>query len=323
MKHYVYKIVNRKSGSFYIGSRSHVDPLTDSYMGSSKLVTRLIEEQGEELFTKEIISTFDSRKEANAFENELVTKALQDSPDKCYNIRIPGLPRAQKQHNIRADIWNDYYKDIRREYLLHPNMTELARRYRTSVGVIEKVVNDIKIQGQRPDIWTNQTTIIGKYKRGSSLKELSKEYKCDIGTVRTVLCKNQVDIRSYSQQYSLDKTLQEKKKQYLIQIDMDQVKYLYFDEDYTINQIAHELKVHRDTLRRRMQDEGIEIRSNAHYRKKRHPAWNLIPDIQSDYSQGMNKVDICKKYNIKDLSTLAKMLNEEAFKDIQSKKITK
>jgi len=310
MKHYVYKIVNKKSKSFYIGSRSHADPSTDTYMGSSKLLTRLIKEQGEDLFSKEVISTFESRKEANTFENNLVAKALEESPDKCYNIRIPGLPRAQKQHNIRADIWNDYYDDIREEYLLQPNMTSLARKYKTSVGVIEKVVNDIKIQGQRPDIWTSQNSIISKYKKGISLKDLSKEYKCDIGTIKAVLNKNQVDTRSYSQQYSIDKTLQEKKKQCLIQVDIDKVKYLYFIKNYTVSQIAQELEVYQGTLKRRMQDEGIRIRSNAHYRKKRHPAWNLIAEVQSEYKQGMSKVSICRKYNIKDLSTLAKILKE-------------
>lgn len=311
MKHYVYKIVNKKSKSFYIGSRSHADPSTDTYMGSSKLLTRLIEEQGKDLFSKEVINTFESRKEANAFENNLVAKALEESPDKCYNIRIPGLPRAQKQHNIRADIWNDYYDDIRKEYLLQPNMSKLARKYKTSVGVINKVVKDIKIQGQRPDIWTNQNSIVRKYKKGNSLKDLSKEYKCDIGTIKAVLNKNQENTRSYSQQYSIDTKLQEKKKQYLIQVDMDKVKHLYFIKNYTVNQIAQELKVYIGTLKRRMQDEGIKIRSNAHYRKKRHPAWNQLAEIKKEYKQGMSKVSICRKYNIKDMSTLAKMLKEE------------
>ena len=41
MVHYVYKITNTKTNLFYIGSRSHPNPIQDEYMGSSKVLNNL------------------------------------------------------------------------------------------------------------------------------------------------------------------------------------------------------------------------------------------------------------------------------------------
>jgi hypothetical protein len=307
MKHYVYSILNKKTGSIYIGSRSHCNPEQDNYMGSSKILTRVIEEQGIVNFEKKVLAEFLTRKEANRHETDIVRDLLQHSPEKTYNRRIPGEPVQEKQHNIRADIWNDYFEDIRKEYLMIPNMSKLARKYSTTVGTIKKIVQDIQIKGYRPDIWQLSETIRKKYGSGSSLKELSQQFKCDIGTVKAVLQKENIVIRTYSEQYSIDLELQQKRKQQTVVIDIEKVKKLYYEEHLTVGQIAEKLGVYRGTLEKRMKDVKMVIRNNSFYRKKRHPVWKQLEEFQKDLKV-LTEKEICKKYDIKDRSTFEKLL---------------
>ena len=65
--HYVYKIINLKNNKEYIGVRSHPNPKEDTYMGSSKILENLYKLEGKEHFTKIILKTFSSRKEAEDF----------------------------------------------------------------------------------------------------------------------------------------------------------------------------------------------------------------------------------------------------------------
>ena len=65
--HYVYKITNLNPTDervYYIGVRSAIDPITDTYMGSSKYLNVAMKENGKENFKKEILSTWKTRKEA-------------------------------------------------------------------------------------------------------------------------------------------------------------------------------------------------------------------------------------------------------------------
>lgn len=305
MKHYVYKIINNKTGSYYIGSRSHADPSKDTYMGSSKILSRLIAKEGIEKFNKEVLEEFSTRKQANQYEHQLIRKALLEHPEKVYNVRIPGKVKAEKQHNIRADIWNDYYTDIREAYSKTPNMTKLAREYSTSVGVINKVVEDIKIKGYRPDIHSEVKAILKRYKQGKSLKSLSEEYKCDIGTIKSVL-EGKVRIRSYSEQYVIDKKLQRKKRKPLKDIDMNYVNELY-QKGITVKDISKKLNVYSGTLYRRLKDSGVQVRPGVSYRKYRHPAWEYKKEIL-EKSKHLTKKELCSIYGIKDLSTLNKIL---------------
>ena len=68
MKHYVYKIEEKFTGEFYIGVRScRCDIKDDPYMGSMTTW-----KPNKSNLTKEIIGTFDTRKEANAYEQKMI-----------------------------------------------------------------------------------------------------------------------------------------------------------------------------------------------------------------------------------------------------------
>ena len=91
MIHYVYKIINLKNQLYYIGSRTHPDPENDDYMGSSKIMNNLYRIEGKENFRKEIIQEFDTRKEANIKENELIIYSLINYPQLVYNLKPSGV----------------------------------------------------------------------------------------------------------------------------------------------------------------------------------------------------------------------------------------
>ena len=186
-------------------------------------------------------------------------------------------------------------------------MSRLAKKYGTVVGTIKKVVQDIQIKGYRPDVWNFSETIEKSYVDGSSLKDLAQQFKCDIGTIKAVLNKKSIQTRTYSEQYTLDLKLQQKKKQQTVEVDMEEVKKLYYEKNLTVGQIAKELRIYRGTLEKRMKNANIEIRDSSFYRKKRHPAWNQLEEFQKD-NKILSEKEVCEKYKIKDKSTYRKLL---------------
>ena len=91
MKHYLYKITNTETNQYYVGVRSHVNPEEDSYMGSSSVWTKKWIKDNKEILVKEIIdSSFDSRKDANLAEVELLHKCKEDTL--CINCLYEIIP---------------------------------------------------------------------------------------------------------------------------------------------------------------------------------------------------------------------------------------
>jgi len=96
--HYVYKIINRNpidSRKYYIGVRSSiVKPEEDTkYMSSSKYLKEAIRNQGVENFSKEILSTFSTREDAQKEEvkiHEQYNVGLNESFYNKYNSRSSG-----------------------------------------------------------------------------------------------------------------------------------------------------------------------------------------------------------------------------------------
>lgn len=80
MLYTVYKITNKIDGKFYIGKHQTRD-LNDGYMGSGKYLKSAIKKHGLENFSKEILHVFDSEKEMNEKEKELVVLS-----EEAYNL---------------------------------------------------------------------------------------------------------------------------------------------------------------------------------------------------------------------------------------------
>lgn len=91
MMYCVYKITNKVNQKIYVGFHK-TDNLQDGYMGSGKLIKRAIEKYGIENFEKEILKIFDSQKEAEEYEAQIVDRDFTLKED-TYNIAIGGNVR--------------------------------------------------------------------------------------------------------------------------------------------------------------------------------------------------------------------------------------
>jgi len=86
--HFIYKIVNIKSGKYYIGMHSTHNP-DDGYMGGGKRITNSVRRHGKESHTKEILEYFDDRESLRQREIELVNEELLNDP-MCMNLQPGG-----------------------------------------------------------------------------------------------------------------------------------------------------------------------------------------------------------------------------------------
>jgi len=84
----IYKITNLLNNNIYIGKHQTKD-LNDGYMGSGKYLKRSVNKHGLENFKKEILFIFDSEKEMDAKEAELVDEEFILRED-TYNICVGG-----------------------------------------------------------------------------------------------------------------------------------------------------------------------------------------------------------------------------------------
>lgn len=97
MNHYVYKIINTITNEYYIGVRScKCNIEEDKYMGSSTIWTKTyIKEHILEL-KKEIIKTFDSRKDARDYEVYILKSCKLDNL--CINVYFNYTPDLSGTH---------------------------------------------------------------------------------------------------------------------------------------------------------------------------------------------------------------------------------
>jgi hypothetical protein len=89
MNHYIYNILDKITGEFYIGVRScKCDVDKDSYMGSMSTW-----KPDKTKLTKTVLREFDSRKEANVAENELIRLFIKDPLNRNYHTGTKWLLR--------------------------------------------------------------------------------------------------------------------------------------------------------------------------------------------------------------------------------------
>lgn len=133
---YIYKITNSINGKIYIGVH-RTKNLNDNYMGSGRLLKRVYVKYGIENFTKEILSFFDTYKEALDAERELVTVEFIESTTN-YNLKEGGYGNCQMSSHQKKMLsaaalkkWTDpEYRD--RMMII---MQSADRRQNVSVGV--------------------------------------------------------------------------------------------------------------------------------------------------------------------------------------------
>jgi group I intron endonuclease len=124
-KHYlVYKTTCLLNGKIYIGQHQTYD-LNDGYIGSGTALKKDVDKFGIENFTTEILFDFETQKEMDNKERELVDEAFITRTD-TYNM-IPG--GADGIMSITSDLrakanktrWNNLSEDGRRHYVVAAN----------------------------------------------------------------------------------------------------------------------------------------------------------------------------------------------------------
>lgn len=210
--HYVYKITNRRTGSYYIGSRTHPHPELDTYMGSSKLLKRLFKIEGIDIFEKTVLQIFPTRKQANFYERKLIREGFQTNPKLLYNRRTPGKLEAEKYVGIRADLWTDYFDEICKEYRSGSSLRSLADKYGcdvvTIIGLLKSVNIKIRTVSEHykvVDHWRKgsksiseefKKKIIDEYLNSTiPVYKLAKKYKTSEPTLRKMLRENNIKFR--------------------------------------------------------------------------------------------------------------------------------
>lgn len=84
----IYKVTNKLNGKIYIGKHQTKNP-NDLYYGSGKAILAAIKLHGKENFSKEILFIFDTEKEMNEKEKELITEEFVSRQD-TYNLGVGG-----------------------------------------------------------------------------------------------------------------------------------------------------------------------------------------------------------------------------------------
>jgi len=279
-------------------------------MSSSKILKNLYKIEGLSNFEKVVLQQFDTREEANAYEDKLISTAFQNEPDNIYNLRRSGIGKHTKNSfNRRVDLWVDYYEAIRTEYQSGVSVSSLASRYCCDKTTLYKILGTLlDAKRYRSKAWEHEEEIVQQYLQGFSRKSLAEKYKCDMYTLKSILIKHSIELKSYSEQYLIDRQRGIEKKTTEKVLDLEKFKELYYDKGYTLVQIAKFFNIHKNTISKLALKNNMILKPIGYHSKvKKHPAWNYVEEIQK-YAQTTTKAYLLEKYGIKDRLTLNRIL---------------
>lgn len=126
MLYIIYKITNKYNGKIYIG-KHQTKNINDNYMGSGKFIKHAINKYGKEAFTKEILFIFDSEKEMNEKEKEIITESFISS-DKNYNAALGGEGGPHFKGRMHSNETKEKIKKSRENVIISDN-TKLLISY--------------------------------------------------------------------------------------------------------------------------------------------------------------------------------------------------
>lgn len=298
--HYVYKIINLKNNKIYIGVRTHPDPENDDYMGSSNIVSKLIEIEGIKYFKKEILHCFETRQEAENKEKEYLTEEFCNDPN-TYNIQSnSGLNGCV--HGFRKDLWYDYYNDIREQYKQGISRTKLAKKYKCDRGTIKSICNDIlrtvsesqQLRFQKcitsgardlefDDIHLNELLDLYCEKKWS-INRIAKHFGKSPSFVTKRILENNIKLRD--RKNNVEKPM--KKNRQDVWDSQDEIVSLY-EKGYTILKIGEYFETSDGTITKILKKNNIKIRS-----KKENTRYVKTPEILNLHKQGYNLTQIQK-----------------------------
>ena len=88
MYYTIYKVINKINGKFYIG-KHQTSNINDGYYGSGVNISKALKKYGKENFYKEILYVFETEREMNDKEKEILTEDFISCSDN-YNAGIGG-----------------------------------------------------------------------------------------------------------------------------------------------------------------------------------------------------------------------------------------
>lgn len=118
---YVYKIINKVNGKFYIGSHITND-LNDGYFGSGTLLKRAIKKHGSENFVKQILQIYDNEIDARKKEGQYLKQIFKNNVV-TYNLlaNVKGSYGCSEQTRNKMSV-------IRKEFFAQNPQAQLAFR---------------------------------------------------------------------------------------------------------------------------------------------------------------------------------------------------
>ena len=116
--HYVYKMINKSNGKYYVGIHS-TKQLDDGYCGSGTNITKAINDEGPGIFVKLILSFHKTPRDLEDAEAALITEKEINDP-LCYNINCGGGHHPTKSVTCIDLKLNKNVRVPRDEYYAHP-----------------------------------------------------------------------------------------------------------------------------------------------------------------------------------------------------------
>ena len=143
----VYKILNLITNEYYIGVHKTSNP-NDSYMGSGILIRKAIKDFGLENFQKEILFSYEEKKDAYDKEKELLVNLLNDNF--CLNLSeggVGGSNFAGKKHSeeTKEKIRNSQLKNFLQRLESNIKINYLTIEGRQKLSEIAKQNNKNRI----------------------------------------------------------------------------------------------------------------------------------------------------------------------------------
>lgn len=197
MKHYVYRIEDRKTGEFYFGSRTcKCNIEEDTYMGSMKIW----KPNKQNLYKVILKSDFENRENAILYEKKLVEENIKRRLNRNYSIPNTGFyyggePETNPNYGkLRNTEWKLQQSERMKEYYQKNKATNLGRKFseewRNSISET-RIINEVGKGSKNPKSYGNVkiTDLNGNELIFDTAKEASIHFKVDRVTL-TNHCKN-------------------------------------------------------------------------------------------------------------------------------------
>jgi hypothetical protein len=168
--------------------------------------------------------------------------------------------------------------------------------------------------GFRKDLWYDYyNDIRQKYIDGSTTYELGEYYSCDSGTIRSIV-KDIHRTNSEAQKIRFKKTITSGARNTNIDNNINDIINLYINQLKSADYIARQYNVNSSTIKRRLIENNIKLRSHLESQKYRgefgrtkHPAWEHKLSILDLYNNGKTLTELSKIYNC-DIGTITNII---------------